>query len=306
MTRTIKILLCGAALAASPLLAAGSGGGGSGMSGTPSETGPRYDPAEEYQKGKAALEAKDWRAAKVAFDRVIAVAPKDANTQYLAGLARTGAGDWKGAKRYLEKAVKLDPELIGAQRELGVTYAKLAERPKAEASLAMLQGKATACNAGCAQASELKAAVEAVTAALAGTPVARATDSLLFATSAGGDSAYLEAVGLINETRYDEAIVSLKSAQRAFGPHPDILTYLGFANRKLKRFDVAEGYYLAALKAAPGHRGATEYYGELMVERGDLAGAKVMLAQLDAQCRFGCAEAEELRGWITAGRSPHS
>jgi hypothetical protein len=43
-----------------------------------------------------------------------------------------------------------------------------------------------------------------------------------------------------------------------------------------------------------------------MVERGDLAGAKVMLARLDRQCHFGCAEAEELRRWIAAGHSPHS
>jgi hypothetical protein len=42
------------------------------------------------------------------------------------------------------------------------------------------------------------------------------------------------------------------------------------------------------------------------LERGDLAGARIKLAALDAQCRFGCAEAEELRLWIAAGRSPHS
>jgi tetratricopeptide (TPR) repeat protein len=129
---------------------------------------------------------------------------------------------------------------------------------------------------------------------------------LLFANAAQGDGQYLAAVALINEARYEDAIATLKAAQQSFGPHPDILTYLGFANRKLKRFDVAEGYYKAALAAAPDHRGATEYFGELMVERGDLSGARRMLAKLDAQCRFGCAEAEELRAWIAAGRSPHS
>jgi Tfp pilus assembly protein PilF len=113
-------------------------------------------------------------------------------------------------------------------------------------------------------------------------------------------------VSLINEKRYDDAIVSLNKSRESFGPHPDILTYLGFANRKLKRFDVAEDYYRQALSTAPDHRGAKEYFGELMVERGDLASAKAMLASLDAQCRFGCAEAEELRLWVSAGRSPHS
>ncbi len=130
--------------------------------------------------------------------------------------------------------------------------------------------------------------------------------SLLFASAGKGDALYLDAVGLINEHRYEDAIAALTAAQASFGPHPDILTYLGFANRKLKRSDAAEAYYLAALAVAPNHRGATEYYGELMVERGDLAGARLKLALLDAQCQFGCAEAEELRRWIAAGHSPHS
>ena len=62
----------------------------------------------------------------------------------------------------------------------------------------------------------------------------------------------------------------------------------------------------AALAVAPEHKGATEYYGELMVERGNIAGARAMLARLDSLCTFGCAEADELRRWIEAGRSPAS
>jgi tetratricopeptide (TPR) repeat protein len=291
---------------AMPVLAAGGGGGGGGS--MPSQSAPSYDPAEEYRKGVAALETKDFKAAKTAFDRVIAVAPRDANTQYLAGLSRTGLGDWKGARRYFEKAVKLDDNLIRAHRDLGVAQAKLGDMPKAEATLAALNIKASTCAATCAQASDLKAAVDAVQAAISGGPQAATSpaSSLLFASAAAGDGAYLKAVSLINEKRYDEAIASLGAAQQAFGPHPDILTYLGFANRKLKRFDLAETHYRAALAIAPDHRGATEYFGELMVERGDLSGAKAMLAKLDRVCRFGCAEAEELRGWISAGRSPHS
>ena len=128
----------------------------------------------------------------------------------------------------------------------------------------------------------------------------------MFASAEQGDIQYMAAVSLINEHRYEDAITTLKQAQQSFGPHPDILTYLGFANRKLGRFAAAESYYRAALAAAPGHRGATEYFGELMVERHDLAGARAMLAKLDAQCHFGCMEAEELRAWIAAGHSPHS
>ena len=43
-----------------------------------------------------------------------------------------------------------------------------------------------------------------------------------------------------------------------------------------------------------------------MVERGDLPGAKAMLAKLDNWCTFGCAEADELRRWIAAKGRPAS
>jgi tetratricopeptide (TPR) repeat protein len=161
------------------------------------------------------------------------------------------------------------------------------------------------CNATCAKAADIGAAVQALTAALAGAPSARleTRPSLLFASAAGGDRAYLDAVSLINDGRYEAALASLEAARTAFGPHPDILTYMGYANRKLGRYDVAERYYKAALAASPGHRAASEYYGELLVERGDKAGAERMLASLDSGCTFGCAEADELRRWVEAGHA---
>jgi len=72
------------------------------------------------------------------------------------------------------------------------------------------------------------------------------------------------------------------------------------------RLDVAEGFYQAALAEAPGHRGATEYYGELKVLRGDDPGARKMLAALEDQCPFGCIEAQDLRRWIDRGGDPAS
>ena len=126
----------------------------------------------------------------------------------------------------------------------------------------------------------------------------------LFASAKAGDTAYLQAVGLINEKKYQEAIDELQRARTTFGAHPDILTYLGFANRKLRRYDIAENYYRQALSAAPNHKGATEYYGELLVERGDMVGAKRMLAKLDNLCTFGCAEADELRRWVEVKGEP--
>ena len=104
--------------------------------------------------------------------------------------------------------------------------------------------------------------------------------------------------------RSDAARNALDAARQSFGPHPDILTYQGYTWRKLGALDRAETYYKQALAIAPNHRGATEYYGELKVERGDLAGARALLARLDHICAFDCAEAEELRRWIDLGHAP--
>jgi tetratricopeptide (TPR) repeat protein len=313
--RVLWLLAASGLALSAPAIAAGGGGGG-GMPQSPGASAPQYDPAAEYRAGIAALEAKDFKKAKTSFDRVLAVAATDANVQYLAGVARTGLGDLKAARRYYAKAAKLDSTMVPAWRDLGLTDASLGDSAKAQDALAAIRTQRGACAETCAKAADLKDAEAAVAAALAsgGTPAAAPSPSamavpaggLLLASTGFGDSQYLDAVALINERRYAAAITALEAARQVFGPHPDILTYLGFANRKLGRFAIAEGYYRAALAAAPGHRGATEYFGELMVERRDLAGARRMLASLDSQCRFGCTEAEELRAWIAAGRSPHS
>jgi tetratricopeptide (TPR) repeat protein len=237
---------------------------------------------------------------------VLQVAPNDANTNFLAGMADAGLNDLKSATKHYEKALRADAKLIPAQQELAITYAKLGQRDKAEAALAKLKTMDAACAATCKDAEDIKNAISAVEAAI-GQPAHAmlATDPpFLFASAKGGDTAYLQAVALINEHRYQEAIDALQRARTTFGAHPDVLTYLGFANRKLGRYDLAENYYHQALAAAPNHKGATEYYGELLVERGDLARAKVMLAKLDTICTFGCAEAEELRRWVEAKGPP--
>ncbi|MEO7251043.1 MAG: tetratricopeptide repeat protein [Arenimonas sp.] len=300
----------GAILCTSPIvLASGSGGGATSGGNYPSESVPRYDPAEEYKKGVEALQAENYKEADRSFGRVLQAVPRDANSNFMAGLARSGLGKLKDARRYFEKAVKYNDDLILAHRELGIVYAKLGEAAKAKAVLDDLKQRAVTCGETCPQAAELKGAVSVVEAAL-GAPsalqVVPARSEFLFTSAERGDTAYLEAVALINEKRYDEAIAALNNAASAFGPHPDILTYLGFVNRKQGRLQVAEDYYRRALAAAPDHLGATEYYGELMVERGDLAGARQMLSKLESVCRYGCAEAEELRRWITVASSPDS
>jgi tetratricopeptide (TPR) repeat protein len=308
--RMASLLLIGTSLLAAAAIANPGGSGGSMGSGgqRPSITAPDFDAADEYRKGIEALKAERFADAKSAFGKVLGVAPRDANTNYLAGLAAVGLNDLKGAVKFFERAAKADRNLVPARQDLAVTLAKLGDRAKAEAELAKLKQIQAKCASTCPQAAALDKAIAAVTAALAGSPQAelRTRPGLLFESARMGDVAYLVAVGLINEGKFEAAIESLEDAKTTFGGHPDILTYLGFANRKLGRFELAESYYLQALAAAPDHRGATEYYGELMAERGDLTGAMRMLAKLEAQCSFGCAEADELRRWIDAKRSPAS
>jgi tetratricopeptide (TPR) repeat protein len=280
--------------------------GNSSPSAAPSINAPQFDAAEEYRKGVDALKESKFAAAKSSFARVLGVAPTDANTNFLAGMADAGLNDFKAAAKHYERAVRADSKMVAAQQELAVTYLKLGDKTKAEATLAKLKSMDASCAGTCKDADDIKKAITAVEAALGApaTALLRTDPPFLFASAKAGDTAYLQAVGLINEHKYQQAIDALQKAKASFGAHPDVLTYLGFANRKLGRYDAAVDYYHQALAAAPNHKGATEYYGELLVERGDMAAAKRMLAKLDNLCTFGCAEADELRRWVEAKGAP--
>ena len=308
---TLKaVLLAGAvaALGSTTALASGGGGGGGFSAGMPSDSAPQYDPAAEYAKAVTAMKAKQYRDAARAAQHVTEAVPKSPDAWRLLGAARAGDNDWKAARRAYERAVKLAPDEITAHAGLGIALANLKD-PKSQGELDWLKAKAQACGDGCPDAQDLKSLIGAVEGAEAGQaaapkPSAALSGSMLFGGPQAGDAAYVQAVSLINQQRYDEALASLGRAQAAFGPHPDILTYEGYAWRKKGDWDRAEQYYRQALAIAPNHIGATEYYGELKVERGDLAGARKMLARLDKLCAFGCADEEELRRWIDLGHEP--
>jgi tetratricopeptide (TPR) repeat protein len=293
-----------AMFAASPLAAAGGGGGGGG--GVPSASTPAYDPAVEYQRGVAAFRAEDYKTAANHFKKVVRVAPKEAGAQYLLGASYLALGDFKKAEKPLSQAVKYDDSLIDAKRDLGLTLARLGKADQAQVQLDALKTLHSACGATCSNAALLSDAVAKVEAAMADGAQAAASvrPDVELGDAQSADAIYVTAVSLINEQRYSEAIAYLNAARRTVGPHPDILTYLGFANRKLKNYAAAQAYYEAALSIAPQHRGAIEYYGELKLERGDVAGAKAHLARLETICGYGCNEADELRRWIAAKAEP--
>jgi len=270
----------------------------------PSETEGKFDTSADYRKAVDAVEAGKFDEAEALLLKVIEQTP-ETNALYFLGIAREGKKDLDGAQAAFVAATQVDSDNVRAWQELGVVQAKMGLKEKAAATLAELKKRDAACAGSCAKASDLKAGVAKVEAAIGAGQSAKlqSGEKLLFASATAGDGAYLEAVSLINEHRYEAALDSLKAAEVSFGPHPDILTYIGFANRKLGRYDLAEEYYQRALKAAPEHRGAHEYYGELKVVRGDLPAARKLLAKLDTLCTYGCAEADELRRWIDGERT---
>lgn len=310
IARNLKLIFFSATLvgAALPAAALASGGGMGGMTPPPGPSAmggpsqPAFDPATEYQAGMAALQAGKFRDAESHFNNVITVDANDYDTWFGLGMAKAGHGDLKGAQRAYEKALKIDATQVGARRELAVTLAKENQPDAAKAQLAVLQQAAQTCGTTCPQSADLTAAIATVQAALSPkTADNLRPPSLLLIDPERGDATYVQAVRLINKGQYQDALVELQAALKVFGPHPDVLTYTGYTYRKLHDYDKAEAYYRQALAINPNHVGATEYYGELMVERGDIAGAKRMLAKLETVCSFGCVETEDLRRWIDKG-----
>lgn len=65
----------------------------------------------------------------------------------------------------------------------------------------------------------------------------------------------------------------------------------------------SEKHYQTALQIDPKHKGALEYYGELLLLKNDLPGAEALLKQLDKICTFGCEEFRDLKKSIQTYKS---
>lgn len=106
---------------------------------------------------------------------------------------------------------------------------------------------------------------------------------------------YAEVEGSIKSKNYDKAIIELRAANEVNSA--DWNNLLGYSLRKKTPPDLvgAEKYYQTALRLDPKHRGALEYYGELLLMKNDLPGAEAMLARLNKACFFGCEEYKDLK-----------
>lgn len=73
-----------------------------------------------------------------------------------------------------------------------------------------------------------------------------------------------------------------------------VLTYIGFATRKLGDHDTAMGFYERALVLNPGYTVARAYMGEAFIAKGDLAKAREQLGEIARRCGTSCVEYSEL------------
>jgi len=276
--------------------AAGGGGGSS----FPSASVPSFDPVEKYQEGLAHLKAKQYKKAQKAFRKVLSVAKRDANSHFYLGVAYYEGDKAKKAKKPLERAIRYNKNNVLAMGYLGAVHTILGKNDKANEQKNKLLSLKAACD-NCAKQNDINTSLKLIENAQNNE---QNNDQANFAPSikglSNGDNAYISAVELINQGQYKNALESLEKSAYSFGPHPDILTYQGFANRKLGNHDLALNYYQQALAVDDSHRGANEYLGEFFVEKGDLASANKQLEKLEKICDFGCEEAEELRRWIVA------
>lgn len=310
-------LLIGAAIACAlciaPSASANSSGGGSmsnsGMSAT--QRGGDRDPAVAYQAGVAALQAHNYTEAVRQFGIAQHAAPNNGAVNYGLGLSYLGANDKTNARDALQRSVRDREAPAGAHLQLALVSIELGDRNAAVEQQTWAQHAVSACDAACGDArrAQLQAAYDQITQALnpptpatTTTPPAAdpATTGWNFPSVQEGRQSFAEAVGLLNQARYEDALGALARTQAAVGPHPDILTYMGFANRQLGRYAESFSYYNQALGIDPGNLGVNEYLGELYVQLGDLPRARQQLARLDDLCAYGCAQREELAHWIQA------
>ena len=107
----------------------------------------------------------------------------------------------------------------------------------------------------------------------------------------------MPATGWRRPGRYAEALAYL-----SFANHKDekVLTYIGFATRKLGDVNTAFGYYRQALEANPGYVVARAYLGEAYLTIDEPAMAKAELSEIAQRCGTACPPYADLAQHIAA------
>ena len=96
-------------------------------------------------------------------------------------------------------------------------------------------------------------------------------------------TAYHHAYALIyDKGDYEAGIAALRAM--GYDDNPDVATTIGYASRRLGRYDDAKYWYDKALAADPNHTTTWSYYGMWHAEQGNVLKAKEDLAKVRSIC----------------------
>jgi tetratricopeptide (TPR) repeat protein len=98
---------------------------------------------------------------------------------------------------------------------------------------------------------------------------------------------YEAAYALIyDSSEYQAGIAALRALER--DDDPDVATLIGYASRKLGRYDDAKAWYERALAADPNHAVTWSYFGMWQAEQGNVLKAKDDLEKVRLICGTDC------------------
>ena len=120
-----------------------------------------------YEKGVAALQAKDYAAAEIAFTDALRRKAERPDINFMLGLSQIGLEKWDAAKVSLEAAVAVEPKRPEPKTRLGLTYVKLNNLDAAKKQRAALAALDADCVLVCKDATWIAEGLRTLDQALA-------------------------------------------------------------------------------------------------------------------------------------------
>ena len=111
----------------------------------------------DYENGRKAVQAENWKLALEHFNRAAGRDAANADVQNYLGYAWRKSGNLDLAFKHYDQALRLDPKHKGAHEYIGEAYLMAGNLPKAEEHLAALD---KLCFFSCEEYRDLKKAVE--------------------------------------------------------------------------------------------------------------------------------------------------
>ena len=118
---------------------------------------PRVATNPDYEAGKKAVEAHNYKAALDSFNRALAKEPNSADIHNYLGYSYRKSGNLDMAFKHYNEALKIDPKHRPAHEYIGEAYLMVNDLPKAEEHLKQLD---KICFFRCEEYTELKEAIE--------------------------------------------------------------------------------------------------------------------------------------------------